>query len=100
MVCCVTLHNICVSPSLLKRPGTRKCTNAAILLLRQMYVPFHLPRQSVDFGGMKVLMKIILIPLITQNSYIDSIISSWNLKKLVLCNLDIELVKTSIYLLV
>ena len=76
MVCCVTLHNICVSSSLLKRPGTRKCTNAAILLLRQMYVPFHLPRQSVDFGGMKVLMKIILIPLITQNSYLDTIISS------------------------
>ena len=73
MVCCVTLHNICVSSSLLKRPGTRKCTNAAILLLRQMYVPFHLPRQSVDFGGMKVLMKIILIPLITQNSYLDTI---------------------------
>ena len=71
MVCCVTLHNICVSSSLLKRPGTRKCTNAAILLLRQMYVPFHLPMQSLDFGGMKVLMKIILIPLITQNSYLD-----------------------------
>ena len=78
MVCCVTLHNICVSSSLLKRPGTRKCTNAAILLLRQMYVPFHLPMQSLDFGGMKVLMKIILIPLITQSSYLDTTISSCN----------------------
>ena len=67
--------NICVSSSLLKRPGTRECTNAAILLLRQMYVPFHLPLQLVDFGGMKVLMKIILIPLITQNSSLDNITS-------------------------
>ena len=98
MVCCVTLHNICVSSSLLKRPGTRKCTNAAILLLRQMYVPFHLPMQLVDFGGMKVLMKIILIPLITQNSYIDSIISSCY--KSVHKELDIELAKNSIYLFV
>ena len=49
MVCCVTLHNICVSSSLLKRPGTRKCTNAAILPLRQMYVPFHLPMQFGRF---------------------------------------------------
>ena len=98
MVCCVTLHNICVSSSLLKRPGTRKCTNAAILLLRQMYVPFHLPRQSVDFGGMKVLMKIILIPLITQNSYLDTII--YRIQSVMLCNLDIRLVKNSIYLFV
>ena len=99
MVCCVTLHNICVSSSLLKRPGTRKCTNAAILLLRQMYVPFHLPMQSLDFGGMKVLMKIILIPLITQNSYLDTIISSCYFKS-VHIELHIELVKNSIYLLV
>ena len=96
MVCCVTLHNICVSSSLLKRPGTRECTKHSNSAITTNVCTFSSANAIVRFRWNESTDEDYTNTL----NYPKQLLRYYHFFVLLLCNLDIELVENSIYLLV